>query len=127
MQYSVYMGNACIRAYGDSLIKVILAGKVTRVSHKPCKWNILFTYLYVHRTPVCFNVFLFHKSNKIMFKCYFYSYLRNDKNCSCKLAIDCFIITNKYYKILLYLHCSLIIYYYCSYYYYLKKMEGQKY
>jgi hypothetical protein len=37
----VYMGNACIRAYGDSLIKVILAGKVTRVSHKPCKYNIL--------------------------------------------------------------------------------------
>jgi hypothetical protein len=40
------MGNACIRAYGDSLIKVILAGKVTRVSHKPCKYNIQIPRLY---------------------------------------------------------------------------------
>jgi hypothetical protein len=36
------MGNACIRAYGDSLIKVILAGKVTRVSQSPA--NIIFKY-----------------------------------------------------------------------------------
>jgi hypothetical protein len=36
----------CIRAYGDSLIKVILAGKVTRVSHKPCKYNIQIPGLY---------------------------------------------------------------------------------
>jgi hypothetical protein len=40
------MGNACIRAYGDSLIKVILAGKVTRVSHKPCKYNFLLPGMY---------------------------------------------------------------------------------
>jgi hypothetical protein len=40
------MGNACIRAYGDSLIKVILAGKVARVSHKPCKYNIQIPRLY---------------------------------------------------------------------------------
>jgi hypothetical protein len=44
---SVYMGNACIRAYGDSLIKAILAGKVTRVSHKPCEYNIQIPRLYI--------------------------------------------------------------------------------
>jgi hypothetical protein len=36
-----------VRAYGDSLIKVILAGKVTHVSHKTCKYNFLLPGLYV--------------------------------------------------------------------------------
>jgi hypothetical protein len=63
------MGNACIRAYGDSLIKVILAGKVTRVSHKPCKCNILFTYLYIHCTV---NITLY-----ISYKNYVYDEVNN--------------------------------------------------
>jgi hypothetical protein len=45
---SVYMGNVCIRAYGDSLIKVILAGKVTHISHKTCKYNFLLPVLYIY-------------------------------------------------------------------------------
>jgi hypothetical protein len=45
---SVYMGNACIRAYGDSLIKVILAGKVAHISHKTCKYNFLLPVLYIY-------------------------------------------------------------------------------
>jgi hypothetical protein len=40
--FGVYMGNAC----GDSLIKVILAGKIACVSHKPCKYNIQIPRLY---------------------------------------------------------------------------------
>jgi hypothetical protein len=36
------MGNA----YDDSLIKVILAGKVTQVFHKPWKYNFILADIY---------------------------------------------------------------------------------
>jgi hypothetical protein len=50
------MGNACIRAYGDALIKVILAGKVTRVSLiSPA--NIIFFYgLYIITIEYILNI-----------------------------------------------------------------------